>query len=229
MTRPKGNGRINLQEEIKTIARQEIAQKGTASLSLRAIARRLNITAPAIYNHYRRKEDLITALIIDAYTEFGNSQLKAIENLPAEDYPGRLKATGLAYRQWAINNPQSYLLIFTTPVRGRDALIERISPAASRSLTALLSVLEGARKKRILISKTKVAVPPNILEQLKMWQHLYPSYNPYTLYLALIIWSRVHGLIMFELCKQYPDFIEDPGEIYNSEVQLITRQYLSNK
>jgi AcrR family transcriptional regulator len=228
MARPKLADQVNLQEAIKKISWQEIAQKGTASLSLRAIARQLNITAPAIYNHYRRKEDLVTALIIDAYTDFGNSQLKAIENLPESDYSGRLKATGLAYRQWAVNNPQRYLLIFGTPMSGYQAPLEKIAPAASRSLTALLDVLEGARNQGILNTKNKAGVSLDILAQLTMWQPLYPSYDTYTLYVALIIWSRVHGLMMFELGKQYPDFIKDPGEIYNCEVVSITQQYLGH-
>jgi AcrR family transcriptional regulator len=226
MARPKLTEQMNLHEAIKEIAWQEIAQKGTASLSLRAIARKLNITAPAIYNHYRRKEDLVTALILDAYADFGNSQLKAIENLPGDDYSGRLKATGLAYRQWAVNNPQRYLLIFGTPLSCNPTQSEKMAPAASHSLTALLSVLEGARKNGILVPKDKAGVSPNILEQLKMWQQLSLYYDPYILYIAVIIWSRVHGLMMFELGKQYPDFIKDPGEIYNSEVESITQQYL---
>ncbi len=56
----------NLAESIKATAWEQIAEAGTAALSLRAIARKLGITAPAIYNYYPDRDALVTALIVDA-------------------------------------------------------------------------------------------------------------------------------------------------------------------
>ena len=53
MVRPTRKKQIqNLQEVIKETAWSQIAREGAAALSLRAIARQLNITAPAIYNYF---------------------------------------------------------------------------------------------------------------------------------------------------------------------------------
>ena len=38
--------------QIKVVARQQMAEHGTAGLSLRGIAREMGITAPAIYNYF---------------------------------------------------------------------------------------------------------------------------------------------------------------------------------
>ncbi len=59
--------------DIKTVARRQMSEHGTVGLSLRAIARELNITAPAIYNYYPRLDDLITALIVDAFTDLAEA------------------------------------------------------------------------------------------------------------------------------------------------------------
>ncbi len=53
MVRPIKNKQIpNLQEAIKETAWKQIAEFGAPALSLRAIARELKITAPAIYNYF---------------------------------------------------------------------------------------------------------------------------------------------------------------------------------
>ena len=113
MARPKRlTQQIDLKEVIKVTALNQIAAFGAPTLSLRAIARELKITAPAIYNYFPRRDDLVTALIIDAYTSFGDSQLLARDSVPVDDLNGRLNAVGWAYRSWALTFPQRYQLIF---------------------------------------------------------------------------------------------------------------------
>src|ERR1700690_1393056 len=113
MARPKRTAQIaDLQDAIKETAWKQIAEFGAPTLSLRAIARELGITAPAIYNYFPSRDELVTALIIDAYTSFGDSQFEARDAIPAADLMGRMTAIGVAYRTWALAHPQRYQLIF---------------------------------------------------------------------------------------------------------------------
>ena len=83
MVRPmKSQQTPNMQAAIVETAWRQIAESGAASLSLRAIARELGITAPAIYNYYPDRDALVTALIIDAYTSFGDVQYAARDSVP---------------------------------------------------------------------------------------------------------------------------------------------------
>jgi AcrR family transcriptional regulator len=83
MVRPiKKNQIPNLRDAIKQTAWSQIAEYGAPSLSLRAIARELKISAPAIYNYFPDRDALVTALIIDAYQSFGDSQLEARDAVP---------------------------------------------------------------------------------------------------------------------------------------------------
>ncbi len=69
MVRPTLKKQIpNLQEAIKETAWKQIAEFGAPALSLRAIARALNITAPAIYNYFPSRDHLVTALMVDAFS-----------------------------------------------------------------------------------------------------------------------------------------------------------------
>src|SRR6266545_6233335 len=147
MVRPTRKKQIkNLQEVIKGTAWKQIAEFGAPALSLRAIARELKITAPAIYNYFPDRDALVTALIIDAFTSFGDSQLQARDSVPAEDLIGRMDAIGLAYRDWAHAYPQRYQLIFGTPIPGYEPPIEKVFPSSARSIIALFSVVESFRE-----------------------------------------------------------------------------------
>src|SRR5512145_2228137 len=116
MVRPiKKNQIPNLQEAIKEVAWKQIAEHGAPALSLRAIARELKITAPAIYNYFPDRDALVTALIIDTFTSFGDWQLEARASVSEDDLAGRIEAIGLDYRDWAHTFPQRYQLIFGTP------------------------------------------------------------------------------------------------------------------
>ena len=66
--------------EIKTAARLEIRERGTAGISLRALARRLNITAPAVYNYFPSLDDLLTALVVDAFNALADAMQAAGES-----------------------------------------------------------------------------------------------------------------------------------------------------
>jgi AcrR family transcriptional regulator len=224
--RPKLSQQIDLQAAIKDTALSQIGEHGAASLSLRAIARELHITAPAIYNHYPSRDELVTALIIDSYTSLGDAQFAALEELPVDDHAGKLGALGVAYRDWAINYPQRYLLIFGSPIPGYHCPPERSMPVAARSLSALVGVLEAARHAGVLLPEDRPRLLAELRQQLAAWQSLHPSADAYVLYLALVIWSRVHGLVMLEIDNQYPPFIQDPGLIFRREVDMMVRQYL---
>src|SRR5215208_1610983 len=146
MVRPIKNKQIpNLQEAIKEVAWKQTADYGASALSLRAIARELKITAPAIYNYFPDRDALVTALIIDAYTSFGDWQLEARDSVAADDLCEKLSAIGLAYRNWAHTYPQRYQLIFGAPIPGYEAPIEKVFPSSARSIMALFSIVESFR------------------------------------------------------------------------------------
>ena len=79
MVRPIKKKQIpNLQEAIKETAWRQIADYGAPALSLRAIARELKITAPAIYNYFPdRDATFSSAVSVEGYTTFRPEQLFA--------------------------------------------------------------------------------------------------------------------------------------------------------
>jgi AcrR family transcriptional regulator len=227
MVRPiKKNQIPNLQETIKETAWKQITELGATALSLRAIARELKITAPAIYNYFPDRDALVTALIIDAFTSFGDWQLEARDSVPEEDFLGRMNAIGLAYRNWAHTFPQRYQLIFGTPIPGYKGPIEKIFPSAARSLSALVSVVEGLR----VAGKLKVDSFPKVRSDYKvsfeMWKTYGGNADILSLSVAMVIWSRVHGIVSLEIQGNLPPFGPKGDALYRYEQKSIQQQFI---
>jgi AcrR family transcriptional regulator len=218
-----------LQEAIKQTAWRQIAQFGAPALSLRAIARELGITAPAIYNYYPRRDDLVTALVTDAYTSFGDSQIAARDAVPADDLKGRLEAIGLAYRQWALDYPQRYQLIFGTPIPGYSAPVEQVMPAGARSLSALVSVLEALRAAGRLRADEFPRPAPMFAGYFELWKKHGGEADLLSVSVAMLIWSRVHGLVSLEIADSLPPFGANGDALYRYELAAIGRQFIKEK
>ena len=84
--------RAELLAEIKRLARDQMREHGPASLSLRAIARDLGMASSAIYRYFASRDDLLTALIIDAYDDLGERAEAADAPFARTDVDGRFRA-----------------------------------------------------------------------------------------------------------------------------------------
>jgi AcrR family transcriptional regulator len=227
MVRPVKKKQIpNLGEQIKETAWKQIAEFGAPALSLRAIARDLKISAPAIYNYFPDRDALVTALIIDAYTSFGDSQLEARDAIPGSDVQGRLNAIGMAYRDWALSHPQRYQLIFGTPIPGYEAPLMEVLPSAARSLSALVSVVEQLR----VSGRLTVTSFPEVKEEYKggfeTWKTYGGNADVLSLAMAMIIWSRVHGIVSLEIAGNLPPFGASGNDLYQYELDSIAKQFI---
>ena len=226
MARPtKQQQQMNLKECIKAVAWQQMIAVGAAGLSLRAIARELQLSAPAIYHHYADRDALVTALIRDAYTSLGDYQLAARDTIPIHDMHGRLWATGIAYRAWALAMPQHYQLIFGTPIPGYQTPAE-ILPVAGRSLSALVSVIDQLHQAGCLRTEALPSVMPEAMPMFATWQQHTNTQNPASLTTAILIWGRVHGLVSLEIARSVPPFGSTGDGLFVYELDAIMKQFI---
>ena len=216
----------NLQEDIKETAWKQIAEFGAPALSLRAIARELKITAPAIYNYFPDRAALVTALVIDAFTSFGDSQLEARDSLPEDYLVGRFRAIGIAYRNWAHAHPQRYQLLFGTPLPGYETPIEEVFPSSARSISALFSVVDAIRS----AGKINVSSFPEVKEEYQhhfdLWKSQVGEVHPLSHFVAMVIWARVHGIVSLEIQGNLPLFGKSGDELYLSEIESMVKQFI---
>ncbi|NTU67306.1 MAG: TetR/AcrR family transcriptional regulator [Chlorobiaceae bacterium] len=228
MARPsKKHQQPNLPETIKEAAWRQISDSGASSLSLRGIARDLGITAPAIYNYFPDRDALVTALVSDAYTSFGDRQIDAMNSIPG---PGkeiaRLVATGLAYRDWALDHPHRYMLIFGNPVPGYVPPMLELMPVMMRSISALSGTI-GELYALGMIDPQGIPLPrvdnsPGFCDTMVKGDDTMLT----VLALAMLIWSRVHGLVSLEITGKLPLFAHDGAALFEFELHAIARQFV---
>jgi len=118
--------RAAITEEIKTVAHRHLASDG-ANLSLRAVARDLGMAPSALYRYFASRDELLTALIIDAYNSVGEAAEEAAAGV--EGFVDRWLAIGSAVRAWALEHPHRWALIYGSPVPGYQAPPDTIGPA----------------------------------------------------------------------------------------------------
>jgi AcrR family transcriptional regulator len=135
--------RAELTQEIKDEARRQLAASGADGLSLRAVARELGMVSSALYRYFPSRDDLLTALIIEAYEALGTATEQAEANVPRTDIRGRWRAASHAVRDWAIAQPHEYALIYGTPIPGYQAPADTIA-AASRVPILMIGVIRDA-------------------------------------------------------------------------------------
>src|SRR4030095_6688572 len=90
--------RAEMTEEIKTTARRQLAEQGAPNLSLRAVAREVGLVSSAVYRYFASRDELLTALIMDAYNSLGEAAERADAGVERGDLIGRFEAVCRAVR-----------------------------------------------------------------------------------------------------------------------------------
>ena len=208
-------------QEIKAIARRQMADQGAAALSLRAIARDMGMTAGALYSYYDTRDDLITALIADGYNSLAEALEAARDSRPPQDPAGRLLAAGHAYRRWAIAHPQEFQLIFGDPIPGYHAPEGGTTEAAARRAGAVLLELVAAAWPRIRAAAPAGGHRWSEFEAgFAAWvREAYPGLPPAAVALHLRVWGRVHGLVALEVYGHLRSLVADPARLYRAELR----------
>jgi len=152
--------RAEMTDEIKEAARRQLAAEG-ANLSLRAIARELGVVSSALYRYFASRDELLTALIIDAYDDIGEAGERADATVAdRDDLTGRWLAVTHAWRDWALAHPAEYALIHGSPVPGYSAPVDTVAPASRRFLVVTAIVIDGVRSGLLAPAPAPAGLPP---------------------------------------------------------------------
>ena len=201
--------RTELTREIKQEARRQLAAHGAQGLSLRAVARELGMVSSALYRYFRSRDELLTALIIDAYDALGEAAEAASAGPPATDVRDRWRATCHAVRDWARAHPHEYALIYGSPVPGYQAPQVTIPPAA-RVARVVGGLLDRVPEDRV----GRPPLPPDLAAQAAtVADAIAPGAPPAVITRGLIAWTQLFGMISFELFGQLVGSA-DPADVF---------------
>jgi len=97
----------NLRAALVAAALKEIAKRGPEGFSLREVARRAGVSAPAVYRHFADKDALLGAVAAECWDRIGAAMRAAVAEAP-EDPLERFRATGIAYVRFAVEHPEHF-------------------------------------------------------------------------------------------------------------------------
>ncbi|WP_433347317.1 TetR/AcrR family transcriptional regulator [Micromonospora sp. CA-111912] len=190
--------RAEMLDEIKAVARRHLASDG-ANLSLRAVARDMGMVSSAIYRYFPSRDDLLTALIIDAYDALGAAVEAADAGADRLDLRGRWHAACRAARDWALAHPAEYALLYGSPVPGYAAPVDTVGPA-QRPPAALIGILRDGMAAGRLTAPDPGELPEPLRSDLaEVADSLAPGLSTALLARGMAGWTQLFGLISFEL------------------------------
>ena len=205
---PRERYRTQVREEVKQHAWRQIATAGASALSLNAIAKQMGMSGPALYRYFANRDELITELVKDAYRSLADTFRARAE--AGTDVSGLAQAL----RQWALEDPQRYFLVYGTPVPGYQAP-EDTQRIASEIMAGLLDACAAEQPP---------TTPPTPLDthlaEHRAWAGPSPA-PPSALVRALTFWTRLHGLLSLELAGHFTGMGFDPAQLYAAETQTL--------
>ncbi len=204
---------------IKRLALEQLREAGAGRISLNEIARRLGMTGPGLFRYVQSRNDLLTELVVDAYSDLGDALWESVTDTADQPVAERLRAHAAAYRAWALANPHRYALLFGSPVPGYDAPADRTQPAAIRALASTFAIAAGRS------GADGDSTNDPLAAALRDWatDHDLPPLTFGWLRQGILGWTRLHGVLSLELEGHFRFGLPDPAVIYESEVDELIR------
>ena len=200
--------RAEMITEIKASARRQLASEG-ANLSLRAVARELGMVSSALYRYFPSRDDLLTALIIDAYNAVGATAETALAANSRRGAAARWIAVSQAIRAWALDHPHEYALIYGSPVPGYAAPQDTIDPASRVALALLQIVVDGVALGEIAEGDA-ISMPRVVRADFALLRDTAaPGVPDAVVSRTLLAWSQLFGSISLEMFGHLHNVIHD--------------------
>jgi len=222
-------------DAIKRTARELMQQNGTDGLSIRAIARELDMTAPALYYYFENMDALITALIVDGFNAIADAMEQA-RDTHADAHPvEQLMEILLGYRQWAITNRADFQLLYGNPIPKYHAPREITVPAVIRGFVVIISAIQAVLDTgEVAIPDYMLVLPPeveqtffaivaNTNETTQGQRDMMSEISIDAMILGIQGWSQMHGLIMLELFEHLQPVVGDTEIYYRHQIQNMFR------
>jgi AcrR family transcriptional regulator len=230
--------RSETERDIRETARNLLIREGREAVTLRAIARELGITAPALYRYYDSREDLLRQLCDDVCLDVSGELSVDLAEIPEGD---QVFAVCRRFRRWALAHPHEFALVFAWPeeaagespgepgggtrptqdqfgrvflmVAGRLLATSGARPAEPVSVPQALATDLAAFRDALLTSLGEhgLVVPSERL-------------GLDTVYCMLHFWVRLYGHVALEVFGRFPFPVSDPEPLFESMLTELAGQ-----
>jgi len=193
--------------EIKETARRILVTEGPDAVSLRAIAREMGMTAPALYRYFGSHDELIKHVIADIFAELAadiRSAIAAADAGSGGDMTAKVFAACWEFRRWSLGHTREFGLIFATPLPGLHVQKDEITAEKGGQFgnTFFILLLELWRKRPFPVPADD-EIDPGLLRQLEQYSDglggLAEGLPLGLLLVFLRCWVRLYGIVSLEV------------------------------
>jgi AcrR family transcriptional regulator len=213
--------RDRIEAQIVALGRRQLDTEGAAGLSLRAIARDLGMVSSAVYRYVASRDELLTLLLVDAYSELADA-VDAARADGGSSWRAQLMHMGRAARHWAVDQPARWALLYGSPVPGYHAPAERTVAPGTRVVGALFDVVATG------LAAGDIALSDDIASQSlsRDYQGLRAEFGfaggDAAVTRCITLWAGLVGAISLEVFGQYgADTFGDPAEVFDAQLGVL--------
>ena len=212
--------------DIKAVALRQLAAAGPTGISMRAIARDLDMTAAGVHYYYPDRQALIDALVVDGFTALAAAVRSVYEERSGLPPRERWLAMARAWRAWALRHPAEYLLIYGYTGGAARHMTEHIAKAMSNAVGVLFASMRNCVSHGdIDVPRLEEATPPALREQFAAWRDAADGIGDLAdgaLAACMLTYSRLHGAIVLELVGHVPPQLTDHDALFEMEMEHTT-------
>ena len=212
--------------EIKATARSLLVSSGPEALTLRATAREMGITAPALYRYVASHEDLVVTVCQDVLDEVTSALESARDSVPPSDPVGRLMATCRAFREWSLAHPREFQLTFATVVEGAPG--QQVPGRDRKDISfgaVFLGIFVEIWEHRPFPVPPADALPPALVSQLDAFATVTATDLPTGALVAYLGgWVRLYGAVTLEVFGHLGFALSDAEALFEAMLADMRRQ-----
>ena len=216
VTGARARARAEVRAAILAAAAKRVAEDGANDLSLRAVARDVGMVSSAVYRYFASRDELLTALIIEAYDSLGDHVEAHVESTSGRPAGERWVDAAMAIRSWALAHPNDYALLYGTPIPGYAAPDDTVA-SGTRVSRALVGIVREADQLDQLDPIADRPIEPSLSGSFAALRAELDLDVDDTTTLAIITaWSQLFGLLTFELFGQTRNFVSDDEALFRA-------------
>jgi AcrR family transcriptional regulator len=213
--------RDRIEAQIIQLGRRHLVTEGAAGLSLRAIARDLGMVSSAVYRYVASRDDLLTLLLVDAYSELADA-VDGARTATGGSWRDQLLQMAHAARVWAIDQPSRWALLYGSPVPGYRAPAERTIGPGTRVVGAMFNAIAaGIAAADIPVTNVPAAEPlSSDFDRLRA-EFGFPG-DDSAVAKCFLLWAGLVGAISLEVFGQYgADTLTAPEAVFDIQVRML--------
>ena len=212
--------REQIEARIVELGRRQLLDRGAAGLSVRAIARDLGMVSSAVYRYVSSRDDLLTLLLVDAYSDLADAVDRVRDT--GDAWSDDVIAIARAARRWAVAHPAGWALLYGSPVPGYHAPAERTVAVGTRVVGAFFdAVAAGIATGDIRLTNDSAPQPMSSDFERIRQEFGFPG-DDQVVAKCFLLWAGVLGAISLEVFGQYgADTLTDPAAMFDTQCRLL--------